>query len=58
MLYPAYLFVIVLVALFFLFWLGLILWAVRSGLLRKSGEAVKYKVFEDGPDHPRNAQNE
>ena len=28
-------------------WGLLLLWALRSGLFRSSGEAVKYRVFDD-----------
>ncbi len=47
MLLPAYWLVFAFVAFAVLFWAGLLLWAHRTGLFGKSGEAVKYRVFDD-----------
>ena len=46
MLYPAHLLVTALVGIALLLWLVLIVWAARSGLFKKSGEAVKYRVLK------------
>ena len=47
MLYPAHWLVAGFVALSLVFWLGMLLWAARSGHFEKSSEAIRYKVFED-----------
>ena len=50
MLYPAHWLIIGFVAFALLFWVALLVWAARTGLFRRSSEAVKYKVFETGPE--------
>ena len=50
MLYPAHWFVVAFVGVLVLFWVGLMVWAGRTGLFNKNSESVKYKVFEDDYD--------
>ena len=53
MLYPAHWMIIGFVAFALLFWLALLVWAARSGVFRRSSEAIRYKVFEDGSEPGR-----
>ncbi len=47
MLYPIHVLIFASFTLSVAVWGLLLLWALRSGLFRSSGEAVKYRVFDD-----------
>lgn len=47
MLYPAYWLVVAFVVGVVLFWLGMLLWAGRTGLFSKDSETLRYKALDD-----------
>lgn len=57
MVYPAHLGVTALVVIAVLLWAALIIAAARSGLFSRSGEDVKYKVFDDEDEQTERSAN-
>ena len=54
MLYPAYWLVITFVGLAVLFWLGMIVWAARTGLFSRDSDTLRYRALDARTEEARN----
>jgi threonine/homoserine/homoserine lactone efflux protein len=56
MLYPAYWLVIAFVGFAVLFWLGMLMWAARTGLFSRDSETLRYKALDSRTEETRSGE--